>query len=192
MNTKHKKVFIYIFLGLTILLAVLPFVVAGNELLTKIVEQNALYVWIQNNVVPIEAKMMGVLLIPFGYRYAFSPSNSLIVVNGLNMGITWNCLGWQSFLLLFVSLVVGFRGKYSKLSVVEALGIGVLGTFWLNIFRMLLTVILAVHMPSIFRIVFHDYLAAGTTVVWLFGFWWFAYAYILEERKNSKIGFSAR
>lgn len=183
MLNKQKKVFIYIFLGLTVLLAVLPFVVVGNELLTKIVEQNVLYVWIQNNVVPVEAKMMGALLIPLGYRYGFSPTNSMIVVNGLNMGITWNCLGWQSFLLLFVSLVVGFRGQYSKLSVVEALGIGLLGTFWLNIFRMLLTVLLAVHLPSVFRIVFHDYLAAGTTVVWLLVFWWFVYAFVLQEKR---------
>ena len=188
MQTKQKKVFIYIFLGLTVLLVVLPFVVAGNELLTKIVERNALYGWIQDNVVPIEAKMMGALLIPFGYKYAFSPSNSMIVVNGINMGITWNCLGWQSFLLLFVSLIVGFRGRYSKLSVVEALGIGIIGTFWLNIFRMLFTVLLAVHMPSVFRIVFHDYLAAGTTVVWLLGFWWFVYAYVLEEQQKLLVG----
>jgi exosortase/archaeosortase family protein len=182
MLTKQKKVFIVILLGLTLLLVTLPFVVTANEILTKIVERNALYVWVQNNVVPVEAKMMGVLLIPFGYEYAFSPSNSMIVVNGLSMGITWNCLGWQSFLLLFVSLLVGFRGRYSRLSIIEALGIGIIGTFWLNILRMLLTVLLAVHAPSIFRIVFHDYLAAGTTVVWLFGFWWFCYAYVLEER----------
>jgi hypothetical protein len=64
---------------------------------------------------------------------------------------------------------------------VEALGIGILGTFWLNILRMLLTVLLAVHTPAIFRVVFHDYLAAITTVIWLFGFWWFSYSFVLEE-----------
>ena len=57
------------------------------------------------------------------------------------------------------------------------------GTFWLNIGRMLFTILLAVHAPPIFRIVFHDYLAAGTTVIWLFVFWWFAYSFILEERE---------
>jgi len=178
----HKKVFIYLFLGFTLVMVALPFVVTANEFLTGVVEKNLLYEWIQNNVVPIEAKMMGVILLPFGYNYAYSPTNSTIVVDGLNMQITWNCLGWQSFLLLFITLLIGFRGKYSRLSILEALGIGILGTFWLNILRMLFTVLLAVHAPPIFRIVFHDYLAAATTLIWLFVFWWFSYSYILEQK----------
>lgn len=141
-----------------------------------------LYAWVQRNIVPVEAKMMGVLLLPFGYQYAFSPTNSVIVVNGVNMGITWNCIGWQSFLLLLITLFVGFRGRYTKLSILEAVGIGILGTFWLNILRMLLTVVLAVHLQPVFRVVFHEYLAAITTVGWLFFFWWFSYTFVLEER----------
>ena len=179
---KQKKVFVYMFLGFSLLLISMPFVVSANEFLTSIVERNVLYGWIQENVVTVEAKMMGAILIRSGYSYAFSPHSSSIVVNGIRMGITWNCLGWQSFLLLFITLLVGFRGRYTTASVLEALIIGVLGTFWLNIMRMLLTVLLAVHAPVIFRIVFHDYLAAGTTVIWLMFFWWFAYAYVLEVR----------
>lgn len=182
MINKQKKTFTVILLVFSLVLAVLPFVVSFNEMLVQVMEKNLLYGWIQEYVVPVEAKMMGAILLPFGYEYGFSPSNSVIVVNGVSMGITWNCLGWQSFLLLMVSLVVGLRGRYSKWSMVEALGIGILGTFWLNILRMLLTVLLAVHAPAIFRIVFHDYLAAITTVIWLFGFWWFSYSYVLEEK----------
>jgi len=183
--SKQKGVFASIFLVFSILLIILPFLVSFNEVLTRIVEKNLFYLWIQDTVVPIEAKMMGAILMPFGYQYSFSPSNSAVIVNGLHMGITWNCLGWQSFLLLAVTLLVGFRGRYTKSSILEALGIGLMGTFWLNIFRMLFTVLLAVHAAPIFRIVYHDYLAAGTTVVWLFIFWWFSYSYILEDRKTS-------
>lgn len=186
MMPRQKKVFLYIFLGFSLVLVTLPFLVSANEVLTRIVERNVAYLWIQDNIVPIEAKMMGAILIPFGYKYAFSPTNSSIVVNGTVMGITWNCLGWQSFLLFFITLLVGFRGRYKKMSVIEALGIGILGTFWLNITRMLFTILLAVHAPPIFRIVFHDYLAAGTTVIWLFVFWWFSYSFVLET-KDAKI-----
>jgi len=181
---KQKKVFLAIILVLALVLATAPLLVTFNEVLTRVVEKNMLYGWIQEKIVPVEAKMMGAILLPFGYEYGFSPSNSIIVVNGMNMEITWNCLGWQSFLLLFVSLAVGLRGRYTRWSMLEALGIGILGTFWLNIGRMLMTVLLAVHAPAIFRVVFHDYLAAITTVIWLFGFWWFSYGYVLQEKEE--------
>ena len=181
---RQKKVFITILLVFSLIILVLPFLVSFNEMLTKIVEENFLYLWVQRYVVPLEAKMMGVILMPFGYEYGFSPTNSVIVVNGVQMGITWNCLGWQSFLLFFITLLVGFRGRYTRMSILEALGIGILGTFWLNILRMLVTVLLAVHAPLIFRIVFHDYLAAVTTLGWLFFFWWFSYSFVLEERQE--------
>lgn len=182
---KQKKVFISIFLVFSLVLVTLPFLVSANEVLTRIVERNVAYLWIQKHIVPVEARMMGAILIPFGYSYAFSPTNSVIVVNGINMGITWNCLGWQSFLLFFITLLVGFRGRYTKLSILEALGIGILGTFWLNILRMIFTILLAVNAPPIFRIVFHDYLAAASTVIWLFIFWWFVYSYILDPSNGS-------
>src|SRR3990170_411520 len=126
---RQKNVFILIFAALALLMVILPLLVSFNDFLTRVIEGNLLYGWIQRNVVPIEAKMMGVLLLPFGYKYAFSPTNSTIVVNGVNMGITWNCLGWQSFLLLFITFLVGLRGKYTSISVSQAVTIGILGTF---------------------------------------------------------------
>ncbi len=180
--SKQKQVFINIFLGFSLMLLVLPFLVSFNELLTKIVERNLLYLWVQNHIVPLEAKMIGAILIPFGYDYAFSPSTSVILINRLSMTITWNCLGWQSFLLLFVTFLTGFSGKYTKSSILVTLGIGLLGTFWLNILHILFTALLAVHAPAIFRIVFHDYLAAVTTLLWLLFFWWFSYRFMLEEK----------
>ena len=179
---KQKKVFMTLLATFSILIMVLPFIVSFNETLTKIAEKNLLYVGVQKYIVPIEAKMVGAILIPFGYKYSYSPTNSLVTINGVNMGITWNCLGWQSFILLFVTLIVGFRGKYKKLSLIEAFLIGGLGTYWLNILRMIFTILLAVHAPPIFRVIYHDYLAAVTTLIWLFAFWWFSYSYVLEER----------
>ena len=179
---KQKKVFVYLFLGFSLILVVLPFLVSANEILTRVVERNLLYIWIQEIIVPLEAKMMGAVLIPFGYKFSFSPTNSTIVVNGINMGITWNCLGWQSFLLLLVTFLVGFGNRYRWFSIILAVGIGILGTFWLNILRMIFTVVLAVHMPAVFRFVFHDYLAAITTIIWLFAFWWFVYSFVLDAK----------
>lgn len=181
---KQKKTFLTILLVFTLILMVLPFLVSFNEGLTKILEKNFLYEGIQRVIVPVEAKILGVILMFFGYQFSFSPTNSLIITNGVTMGLTWNCLGWQSFIFLVITFLVGFRAKYTQRSIGEGLLLGVLGTFWVNILRMLFTILLAVHFPPIFRVVFHDYLAAVVSVGWLFLFWWFAYSYVLEEKKT--------
>src|SRR3990172_1540979 len=97
---KQKKVFMALLAGFSLLILSLPFLVSFNEVLTKVVEKNLLYKGIQTYIVPVEAKMMGAILIPFGYGFGYSPTNSKIVVNNINLSITWNCLGWQSFVLL--------------------------------------------------------------------------------------------
>lgn len=56
------------------------------------------------------------------------------------------------------------------------------GTFWINLLRIALTVLLAAFAMPVFRIVLHDYLAAIVTITWLFGFWHFSYSFVLEER----------
>jgi exosortase/archaeosortase family protein len=176
----QKKIFRTILVGLIFLLMLLPFMVTFNDVLTRIVQGNALYLFIERHVVPMEAKMMGTLMIALGYSFSFSPSNSVMVVNGIPIQISWNCLGWQSMFLLLLTFFLGLRGKYKKIGILEVLVIGILGTFWVNIIRMMTTVILAIHARPIFRIVFHDYLAAVVSIVWLFFFWWFSYRYLLE------------
>ena len=183
--TQQKTVFYILFACLAIILSLLPFLVSFNDLLTIIVEENVLYVWIQNNIVPLEARMMGVLFMLFGYSYSFSPTNSTVVVNGMSMGISWNCIGWQSFFLFVITLFFGFRGRYTKLSIAQAFVIGILGTFWLNVVRMGITVLLAVHLMPVFRVVFHDYLAAFMSLGWLFFFWWFSYSFVLETKDDN-------
>ena len=180
--SKQKKLFTIIILLLITSLITLPFLVSINEGLTRIVENNLLYAGIQKSIVPIEARMLGGLLRLLGYSFAYNPANSYIIANGVTMGITWNCIGWQSFVLLIVTFLVGFGGRYTGGSALETIGIGLLGTFWVNIVRMLATILLAVQFPPVFRIVFHNYLAAGVTVVWLVFFWWFSYKFVLQEK----------
>lgn len=184
MKNKQKKVFIWILIFFSIVLMFLPFVVTINDLLTRIIQKNLFYLLIQNYIVPIEAKMIGVLVGLMGYKYSYYVNESIVLLNGIPMQITWNCLGWQSLLLLMITFVVGFGKRYKLTSIIESILIGFLGTFWINILRMLTTMLLAVHLPSIFRVVYHDYLAAFTSLIWLFLFWWFAYKYVLEERTN--------
>ena len=72
---------------------------------------------------------------------------------------------------------------YTFFSKTEAFLIGLLGTFLINLLRITLTVILLVVARPLFAVVFHDYLAAIVTIVWLIVFWWFAYAFVLDEKQ---------
>ena len=183
---REKNTFISIFLVFALTMIVLPFMVTFNDILTRFMERFVLYVWIQELVVPLQAKMVGVLVSPFVTSYTAYRNG--MVVNGLPMRMTWNCLGWQSLLLFSVSLVAGLRGHYLLLSKIEATILGLVGIFWVNLIRITFTVLLGVFAPPLFRIVFHDYLAAFTTVAFLILFWWFAYAYVLIKKTSARPG----
>ena len=170
---------------LVLMLMMLPFVTTFNDAITRFVENNGFYKAIQDLAVPFEAKFMGAIMIPFGYEFITHTEG--FTINGVYMKFTWNCIGWQSFILLGITFIFGFARKYTKLSILEALAIGILGTFWINILRMVFISLLAVHLPAVFRIVFHDYLAAIVTIIWLFVFWWFAYSHVLQEKPVKKI-----
>jgi len=180
---KQKRTFTLIFALLAVLLAVLPFLVSLNEVLTHLVERFRLYMWVQERIVPLEVKMVGVLVKPLGINYLAHQNG--MTVNGTYAGMTWNCIGWQSLLLLIITLIVGLRGNYTFWSKIETVLIGLLGTFLVNMARLTLIVIILAYSRPIFAVVYHDYLAAIVTILWLFAFWYFSYAFVLEERRSS-------
>ncbi|MBI4100789.1 hypothetical protein HY439_03570 [Candidatus Microgenomates bacterium] len=179
---REKRTFAIIFALFAILLAILPFLVSFNETLTHLVEKLQLYMWVQNKIVPIEVKMVGVLVSPLGIDYVAYRNG--MSVNGIYAQLTWNCLGWQSLLLFGITLIVGLRGNYTFSSKIETVLIGLLGTFLINLLRItIIIIILAVSRPF-FAILFHDYFAAIVTIIWLFFFWWFSYSFVLEEKQK--------
>lgn len=179
---KQKRVFNIIFVLLAVMLVILPFMLSFNDLLTRIVESNKLYRGIQKTIVPIEIRMVGTLVTPLGLK--FTAYNNAVLVNGRYAKVTWNCIGWQSLLLFIITLFFGLRtGRYTLGSKLETVSIGLIGIFLVNLLRITFTVILLGVSLPIFKIVFHDYLAAITTVIFLIGFWWFSYSFVLEEKK---------
>ena len=177
---KEKRTFAIIFALLAIFLAVLPFLVTFNEALTHLVEKLGAYMWVQERIVPLEVKMVGVLVTPLGINYLAHQNG--MTVNGIYAGMTWNCIGWQSLFLLLITLVVGLQGNYTLVSKIETVLIGLLGTFLVNLGRLTLIVIILAYSRPLFAVVYHDYLAAIVTIIWLFGFWWFSYSFVLEEQ----------
>jgi len=176
-----KKTFKFLLFAFAITLGVLPFATSFNEVLTKAVENSNLYKPIQSVLVPYMSKLIvGVLGRLPGLQISTFPFG--VIVNDVTVRITWNCLGWQSFLLFFASLLIGLRGQYSKLSKLQAVLLGIAGTFLLNIFRIVFTTALVGWWRGLFVILFHNYFSAFLTIVWLMFFWWFSYSFVLETK----------
>lgn len=179
----QKAVFKSIFALFALLLLILPFMVSFNETLTKAVEAIKIYTLIQSFIVPYEVGMVKVLTSPFNVDFV-AYANGMMVRGGF-LEMTWNCIGWQSLLLLTITLVVGLTsGKYTLLSNIEAILIGIFGTFLINLLRLSVIVLIFVYFRPIYFYVYHDYLAAVVTVIWLTFFWWFIFKFVLEPRKG--------
>src|SRR5439155_19791509 len=79
--------------------------------------------------------------------HAAAAGNQLVVWNSSGAAqtlfISWNCVGWQSLILLGLSLMVGLRGPMSLATRVQVIALGVLGTILVNIARITVVCALA-------------------------------------------------
>jgi exosortase/archaeosortase family protein len=188
--TNHKQTFKMIFLALAIILMLLPIVAALNSFLTESLNKANWYQPIQKYVVPWEAKLVSAAVYMLGIetRVAVGPARFAFYMvkedSILPVDLAWNCLGWQSMLLLIISLVAGLRGRFTNISRLECIVLGLFGTLLMNIFRMSLIAAGIYYINEVFAMVVHDYLAAFLAVVWMLVFWWFSYSYILEAKDD--------
>lgn len=177
-----RKIYGNLFLFLVVILLVLPFLITFNEVLTRLIEKISLYRALQAYVVPFQVKLVSLLASLLGVRILPTPDG--MIVNNTALTITWNCIGWQSLLIFAISLLSLNGTSFSTFSRLKAILVGFAGIFWINIFRMTFVVFLSSFSVPVFRIVFHDYLAAIITIVFLFFFWWFSYSFVLETKET--------
>lgn len=167
-----------------VILMVMPFWGTVNEFMTAVLIKTRLEVLLERFIVPYEARVMAGVLSLF-------PINAHAVakgvwVNGLFIELQWNCLGWQSVVVLAATYFTGMKQNFSRISRFEAMLIGILGTYLINFFRLTLVGIFATFSGSLAAIIFHDYFSLVLTIVWFLFFWWFAYSFVLEEQKSNE------
>lgn len=185
---RQKQTFKIIFASIAILLILLPPFAALNSFLTHSLDRSGWYRPIQDFVVPWDARLVAVAISPLGIQSKLTPGSALssfyMVKDGaiFPVDLAWNCLGWQSALLLIVSAVAGLRGKFTYMSRFKCIIFGFLGTVLINIFRMGLIAVLIYYVNSFAAMIVHDYLTAFITLLWLLFFWWFSYSFVLEEK----------
>jgi len=174
--------------SLSLILLALPFVTTYNDLLTAWAMQLGVAQPLQA-VSPLEARMVVALLTAFGFHAA--AAGSILVVWGssgqpTDLFISWNCIGWQSLVLLGVSLAVGLRGRYSAEARAQVFLLGLLGTVLVNLVRVALVCLLAAVAGRAPAIIFHDYGGTLMTVVWLFAFWVIAQRWLLVDSMSTE------
>lgn len=188
MKQGAKSTFSLIFLFLAIILMLLPFLTTFSELLTAIFLKIGWFRVIQEYLVPFEIRMIVVVMQFLGQTVEASKTTLSVLRpegNWQKIYVSWNCIGWQSLLVLAVTLYSGLHGPFTKSSKLECLIFGVVGTFLVNIIRVSLIAIMFVYFNSVPAMVIHDYSSVIVLILWMFFFWWFSYSYVLEEENNS-------
>ena len=117
--------------------------------------------------------------------HAAAAGNQLVVWNAngapQTLFISWNCVGWQSLVLLGLSLIVGLRGQMTLATRIEVIALGVAGTILVNIVRTTVVCLLAAAAGYLPAILFHDYGGTLLLVAWLFTFWVIAYRWLVPD-----------
>ncbi|TMC70930.1 MAG: hypothetical protein E6J18_08620 [Chloroflexi bacterium] len=171
------------------LLMLLPLVTTFDDLLTSWALQLGANNPLQG-IVPIEARMVVGLLGLVGIHAAASGSHIVIWDAAGSMHtlfISWNCIGWQSLVLLGISLFSGLRGRQSLEARVQVVLIGVAGTMLLNLMRVAAVAAIAATFGQIPALIFHDYGGTILVVCWLFAFWIFVQRWILVAPPSDEV-----
>ena len=169
-----------------ILLMILPFVTTFNEFLTRVVETLGLDVILTNWIVPGEVRLVAVLLGFIGIPAQVTPSTIILDKGGflLPVFISWNCVGWQSFILYVATLLTGMQGPFTRISKVETMVVGFLGTFLVNLLRIASVAAVAFYFGQLPAVVYHDYGSTIIILLWLAAFWWFSHGWLLEPLES--------
>jgi exosortase/archaeosortase family protein len=169
-----------------VLLVVLPFVSTFDDVLTAIGIRLGIAAPLQA-IVPAEVHVTVAILGVFGI-HAGAAGNQLVVWNSSGapqtLFISWNCVGWQSLILLGLSLLVGLRGPMGWASRIEVILFGILGTVLVNITRIAAVCLLASAVGYLPAILFHDYGGTLLLVGWLFVFWFIAFRWLLPNHAS--------
>ena len=171
------------------LLMLLPLVTTFDELLTTWAMQLGANNPLQA-IVPVEARMVVGLLELAGIHAAASGSHLIVWDGGGAMHtlfISWNCIGWQSLVLLGVSLITGLRGRHPVEARVQVVVIGVAGTMLLNLLRVAAVAGIAATVGVTPAVLFHDYGGTLLIIGFLFGFWIFVQRWILGEALSGEL-----
>lgn len=168
----------------SIALLIMPVFSTFGELLTQLAIVSGVDAALGQWVAPAEARLVHGLFALLGYGSAASGSVLSITdgVRDVSLYISWNCVGWQTLIFLAVTLPTGLQGEHTLRSKLEVAALGVFGILVLNVGRIAVVGLVALHFGQLPAVIVHDYGSVIATVVFLMAFWAIAYNAILEPR----------
>ncbi|TME07564.1 MAG: exosortase/archaeosortase family protein [Chloroflexi bacterium] len=181
MTVSGPKVYRALVAATALMLIALPVVTTVDDLLNSIGANFGLDAAVQFVARPEAHAVVGILGL-MGVR-AMVAGPQILIWDGHGHAqyllISATCIGWQSLLLLALSLVVGLRGPYSFEARSQVVLLGVLGTVLVNVVRMSAVALVAAWGGFVPAVIFHDYGGTALIVLWLFAFWFAANRWIL-------------
>ncbi|MBI3286622.1 MAG: exosortase/archaeosortase family protein [Chloroflexi bacterium] len=177
----ERSAYRWLLLAAAFLFLFMPFITTFNEFLTALVMRLGGDLILRQWVAPVEARLIAVLLWPLGISASVSDQMLYLQAGSktVSLFISWNCVGWQAFILFALSLVTGLQGSYSRRSKWETVAFGFLGTFLLNLLRIAVVALVAFHFGQLPAVIFHDYAGTLLIILWLFALWHFSHRFIL-------------
>ena len=172
-----------LYIGLALMLVVLPFVNTINELMTSIVMRTGLHVVMEKVIVPPLVRILAAIIQTFlGIKTGVS-GTSLYLYAGMpiEVYVGWNCLGWQSFVLFFFTLMTGLQGDYTRRSKARCVATGFQALFLINMARIIISILLIYYWGFQPAVLFHDYFSTILIMGWMVAFWYFAFDHCLER-----------
>jgi exosortase/archaeosortase family protein len=155
------------------LLVLLPFTATFDEFLTSAALHTGLAGPIQALAPAVAAQAAGILWL-VGI-HAASSGSQLTVWNAqggeVPIFLSWNCLGWQSAILLGIGMVTGLRREMPLETRLQVVLLGIAGTYLVNLARIVVVLVIAATAGYVPAVVFHDYAGLLLPLLWLFGFW---------------------
>jgi exosortase/archaeosortase family protein len=165
------------------LLMVLPFVTTFNDLLASVASRIGLAGPL-GALAPVEARLTVAALTLVGLPSAVNGPQVVLLGDryAQPLTISWNCAGWQSVLLLALSLWAGLRREHTTTSRLLVIAFGGLGTVAVNVLRIGLVCLLAAAVGYVPAVLFHDYAGTLLTIGWLFVLWSVAFRWLLIRK----------
>ena len=177
-----------VLLVLVFFLMLFPFINSLNQFLVNVIEPILGLNKLGNIVIPYEVRIVRVILeaIRIPITDGKVGSYMITIINkrgeGEPIAVAWNCIGWQSLIVIGATLLAGLTGKFTFFSKLEVLLIGLIGTFLLNIFRISAIFALYYHTSRKVALAFHDYGSVILTILWMFLLWYYALNFVLQSR----------